>query len=106
VLLLGICLLSGFAAPTVALVALAGAFGFGANPVLMALVVRFAGQAPTLASGLTVAAFNFGTAAGSWVAGVTLSSALGVTGPAVVGTVIAALTLVPTISLARRRTAH
>jgi DHA1 family inner membrane transport protein len=100
VLLLAICLLSGYAAPTIALVTLAGAFGLGANPVLMALVVRFAGQAPTLASGLTVAAFNFGTAAGSWVAGVTLSTTLGATGPAVVGTVIAALTLIPAITVA------
>lgn len=106
VLLLAICLLAGFAAPTIALVVLAGAFGLGANPVLMSLVVRFAGQAPTLASGLTVAAFNFGTAAGTWVAGLTLSTGLGVTGPALVGAAIAALTLIPAITVAvlqRRR---
>ncbi|MFI7636043.1 MFS transporter [Nonomuraea sp. NPDC049400] len=99
VLLLAICLLSGHAAPTVALVALLGLFGLGANPVLISLAVRFAGQAPTLGSSLSVSAFNFGTAAGSWMAGLALGSALGVTGPAVVGTVIAALTLVPTIAL-------
>ncbi|MEQ4720767.1 MFS transporter [Nonomuraea sp. B19D2] len=99
VLLLAICLLSGHAAPTVALVALLGLFGLGANPVLISLAVRFAGQAPTLGSSLSVSAFNFGTAVGSWMAGLALGSALGATGPAVVGTVIAALTLIPTIAL-------
>lgn len=109
VLLLALCLLSGFAAPTVVLVALLGLFGLGANPVLISLAVRFAGRAPTLGSALTVSAFNFGTAAGSWIAGLALDSTLGATGPAVVGTVIAALTLIPTITIAvthdRRRSA-
>jgi predicted MFS family arabinose efflux permease len=61
-----------------------------------------------LASALTVSAFNLGTAIGSWIAGLTLDSSLGTTGPAIVGTVIAALTLIPTVTLAllqRRRTA-
>jgi len=99
ILLLGIGLLSGFAAPTVALVALAGVFGLGANPVLMALAVRFAGRAPTLASGLTVAAFNFGTAVGTWIAGYALDSGLGARGPVVIGIGIAALTLIPATAL-------
>ncbi|MFJ8764519.1 MFS transporter [Streptomyces clavifer] len=106
VLLLAICLLSGQAAPTIALVVLLGLFGLGANPVLISLGVRFAGRAPTLGSALTVSAFNLGTAIGSWSAGRALVSPLGVTGPAVVGTAIAALTLVPTVAIAlvqRRR---
>ncbi|MFG2409551.1 MFS transporter [Streptomyces brevispora] len=105
-LLLAVSLLAGYAVPTIILVALLGFFGLGANPVLMALAVRFARQAPVLASALTVSAFNLGTAIGSWVAGLTLNSPLGGTGPAVVGTVIAALTLIPTTALAltqRRR---
>ncbi|MEU6351422.1 MFS transporter [Streptomyces sp. NPDC047072] len=102
-LLLAICLFSGFAAPTVVLIALLGFFGLGANPVLIALAVRFAGRAPTLGSALTISAFNLGTAAGSWVAGLALDSSLGSTGPAMVGTGIAALTLIPTIALARTR---
>ncbi|KPI15937.1 major facilitator superfamily MFS_1 [Actinobacteria bacterium OK006] len=97
VLLLAICLLSGYAAPTILLVALLGLFGLGANPVLIALAVRFAGRAPTLGSALTVSAFNLGTAIGSWIAGFALESSLGAVGPAAVGTVIATLTLVPTI---------
>ena len=44
--------------------------------------------------------FNAGTAAGSWIAGLALSSTLGVTGPAAVGSVIAALTLIPTVAMA------
>ncbi|MEU6409066.1 MFS transporter [Microbispora sp. NPDC046933] len=108
VLLLAICLLSDHAWATVVLVALLGFFGLGANPVLISLSVRFAGPAPTLASALSVSAFNFGTAVGTWIAGRALDSSLGSTGPAVVGTAIAALTLIPTITIAlirRRRSA-
>ncbi|MFI6785941.1 MFS transporter [Nonomuraea sp. NPDC050383] len=103
VLLLAICLLSGYAVPTAALVALLGLFGLGANPVLISLAVRFAGRASTLGSALTVSAFNFGTAAGSSLAGLALGSALGATGPAAVGTAIAALTLIPTVTMALTR---
>ncbi len=103
VLLLALCLLADLPAAAVALVALLGFFGLGANPVLISLAVRYAGRAPTLGSALTVSAFNAGTAAGSWVAGRSLGSSLGATGPAVVGTVIAALTLIPVLLLAARR---
>ncbi|WP_275562864.1 MFS transporter [Streptomyces sp. 5-6(2022)] len=105
-LLLAVCLLSGFAAPTVVLIALLGFFGLGANPVLIALAVRFAGKAPTLGSALTISAFNLGTAAGSWTAGLALDSSLGATGPAMIGTAIAALTLIPTVTIARTRQHH
>ncbi|MFJ2559933.1 MULTISPECIES: MFS transporter [unclassified Streptomyces] len=100
VLLLAITLLAGHAAPTIALVALLGLFGLGANPVLIALAVRFAGRAPSLGSALTVSAFNLGTALGSWGAGLTLTSPLGATGPATMGMVVAALTLLPAITIA------
>ncbi|MFE2736107.1 MFS transporter [Streptomyces sp. NPDC059349] len=108
ILLLALCLLSRSAAPTIVLVALLGLFGLGANPVLISLGVRFAGRAPTLGSALTVSAFNLGTAVGSWTAGLALESPLQATGPAAVGTAIAALTLIPTIAIAltqRRRSA-
>ncbi|MEU6018020.1 MFS transporter [Streptomyces sp. NPDC047515] len=101
-LLLAICLLAGYAVATIVLVTLLGFFGLGANPVLMSLAVRYARQAPVLASALTVSAFNLGTAIGSWIAGLALGSRLGSTGPVVVGTVIAALTLIPTVALAAR----
>jgi DHA1 family inner membrane transport protein len=65
--------------------------------------VRFAGQAPTLAAALSTSSFNLGIAVGSWVAGLALTSSLGAIGPALVGTVITALTLVPLTMLAVTR---
>ncbi len=100
VVLLAICLLSASALPTVLLVTLLGLLGLSANPVLSALAVRFAGVAPTLGVAMSVSAYNVGTAAGSWAAGGALDSDLGAVGPAVVGTGIAALTLVPVAALA------
>jgi DHA1 family inner membrane transport protein len=47
-----------------------------------------------------VSAFNFGTATGSWIAGLALDSPAGAVGPAVVGTGIATLTLIPSIAIA------
>jgi predicted MFS family arabinose efflux permease len=91
---------------TSALVVLLGLFGLSANSVLIHLAVRFAREAATLGSALSVSAFNAGTAVGTAIAGAALVSPLGTTGPGLVGTVIAALTLVPTTALAiagRRR---
>ena len=109
VVLLAISMLSAHAVPTVVLVAVLGLIGLSANPVLSALAVRFAGVAPTLGVSLSVSAYNLGTAVGSWIAGLTLGSAFGATGPAVVGTLIAALTLIPAVAIAiaqRRRAAR
>ncbi|MFC4561343.1 MFS transporter [Nocardiopsis mangrovi] len=100
-ILLAICFVSSAPLPTVVLIALLGLFGLGANPVLIALAVRYAAHAPTLGSSLSVAAFNTGTAAATWLGGIALESGLGATGPVAVGTAIAALTLVPAIALAR-----
>jgi predicted MFS family arabinose efflux permease len=107
VVLLAVCLLSTHAGPTVVLLVLLGLFGLSANPVLSALAVRFAGTAPTLGVAMSVSAYNLGTAVGSGIAGASLGSGLGATGPAVVGTGIAAMTLVPAVAVAvvhRRRT--
>ncbi|WP_280434006.1 MFS transporter [Nocardia carnea] len=57
-----------------------------------------------LASSLATAAFNLGTAAGSALAATTLSTALGVTGPAVLGAAITATALIPIAALAATRT--
>jgi predicted MFS family arabinose efflux permease len=51
---------------------------------------------------MSVSAYNLGTAVGSGIAGRALDSGLGATGPAVVGTAFAVLTLVPTIAIALR----
>jgi DHA1 family inner membrane transport protein len=108
VVLLALCLLSSHLVLTVLLVALLGLLGLSANPVLSSLAVRFAGVAPTLGVAMSVSAYNLGTAVGSGLAGRALDSGLGAAGPAVVGTVIAALTVVPTVAIAlvqRRRAA-
>ncbi|MFE7276701.1 MFS transporter [Streptomyces sp. NPDC057623] len=87
----------------VALVFLMALAGFTVNPVVTALAMRFAGDAPTLASALTTSAFNVGVAAGSALAGTALDS-VGPTGPPLVGAAVAALTLLPLIALAVRGT--
>ncbi|MEK0099831.1 MFS transporter [Streptomyces sp. A475] len=93
----------------IALVFLMALTGFTVNPVVTSLAVRFAGDAPTLTSALTTSAYNTGIAAGSALAGTALNSSLGLTGPVLVGTVSAALTLLPLSALtlgARRRPAR
>lgn len=88
---------------TVILVVLLGAAGLGANPVLIAQTLRHAGTGSTLASSLTTAAFNLGTAAGSALAATTLSTPLGVVGPAVLGAALTGSALAPVAVLAARR---
>lgn len=105
-ILLAMTLLTGSTWVTVALVVLLGLFGLSANSVLIHLAVGFAGRAATLGSALAVASFNTGTAIGTAIAGAVLATPLGLTGPALVGTIIVALTLIPAITLAlvsRRR---
>ncbi|HEY1641123.1 MAG TPA: MFS transporter [Streptosporangiaceae bacterium] len=102
VTLLAICLVSRHALPVVVLLVLLGLTGMAVNPVLISLAVRFAGPAPALASALSTSSFNVGIAAGSWVAGITLDSSLRELGPPLVGTCIAALTVIPLLVLATR----
>ncbi|WP_371575509.1 MFS transporter [Streptomyces sp. NBC_01314] len=88
---------------TVVLVTVMGVTGFAAAPVLGALIMRFAGSAPTLASALGSSASNVGIAIGSAVAGIALASSLRQAGPPLVGAVAAALTLVPLTALGLMR---
>ncbi|MFF1257439.1 MFS transporter [Streptomyces sp. NPDC058321] len=99
-ILLALIPLSTSPAGAVAPIFLMALAEFTINPVVTALTVRFAGDAPTLASALTTSAYNTGIAAGSALAGQALASSLGVTGPALVGAVLAGLTLLPLIALA------
>ncbi|MCT9870514.1 MFS transporter [Paenarthrobacter aurescens] len=88
-------LFSHYAVVTVVLIFLLGLFGMATNPILIGKAVGYAGHAPTLASALSTSAFNLGTAVGSWMAGFALESALGATGPVLVGTGVAALYFLP-----------
>ncbi|MFI5681965.1 MFS transporter [Streptomyces cellulosae] len=102
--LLLLTLFSASPVAAVVLVTLMGMAGFAPTPVLGALALRFAGSAPTLVSGLSGSAPNVGIALGSWTAGIALTSPLKQAGPPLVGTVAAALTLVPLTALALART--
>lgn len=93
--LVGLLLFSHSPIATVVLVFLLGLFGMSTNPILIGKAVGYAEEAPTLASALATSAFNVGTAVGSWIAGFALESALGATGPVVVGATIAALYFLP-----------
>lgn len=68
-----------------------GVAGMGIPPVGTGLAVRFAPASPTLAAAIAVAAFNGGTAIGTWVGASALGSSLRTVGPLTVGLVMAAL---------------
>ena len=92
---------------TVASLVLMGAFGFATVPGLQMRVMSFAPDAPTMASGANIAAFNLGNALGAWLGGVTISAGLGYTSPIWAGsgiTVLALLVLLFATRLLRRST--
>ncbi|MFD0885283.1 MFS transporter, partial [Streptosporangium algeriense] len=68
-------------AVVVALMTLLGVVGFATAPGLQLRIMSLAKDAPTLASGANIAALNVGNALGAWLAGLTLTTALGYTGP-------------------------
>jgi DHA1 family inner membrane transport protein len=86
---------------TIASLLLMGGFGFGTVPGLQARVMHFAGDAPTLASGANIAAFNLGNALGAWLGGVTISAGLGYTSPIWAGAGITSLALIVMLYAAR-----
>ena len=75
---------------TVVSLVLMGLFGFATVPGLQMRILAYAEQAPTVASGANIAAFNVGNATGAWLGGITITAGLGYTSPIWVG---AALTL-------------
>ncbi|CDO31398.1 MFS transporter [Mycolicibacterium porcinum] len=89
---------SEHSAVAVIVVVLLGACGLGANPVLIAQILQHA-CGSTLASGLATAAFNLGTAGGSALAAATLTTSLGLSGPAVLGAAITGSAMVPLATL-------
>jgi predicted MFS family arabinose efflux permease len=94
--LVAITLWGGNGLVAIALLVLLGAAAMVTNPVLVALVVRAAGGANTLAVALSTSSFNIGIAFGSALGGAALSSAaLGLQGPSIVGSALTALALLP-----------
>ncbi|MEU6204010.1 MFS transporter [Micromonospora musae] len=90
VVLAAFALTAGNKASTIAALVLMGGFGFATVPPLQMRIMHYAQQAPTLASGANIAAFNVGNALGAWVGGLTIAAGLGYTSPIWAG---AALTL-------------
>jgi DHA1 family inner membrane transport protein len=70
---------------TVVLLVLMGTIGLAAAPGLQVRTMKYAGDAPTLASGANIAAFNVGNALGAWLGGLALAAGFGFVSPLWVG---------------------
>jgi DHA1 family inner membrane transport protein len=95
-------LLAGSGTATIVALFLMGGTGFGTVPGLQSRIMGYAGQAPTLASGANIGAFNVGNALGAWAGGIGISAGLGYTSPIWIGAGITALALVVMIVAASR----
>jgi DHA1 family chloramphenicol resistance protein-like MFS transporter len=91
---------------TVALAVLLGGFGFAVNPALNTRVFALAGDAPTLAAGTNVSAFNIGITVGPWLGGLAIEAGAGYPSIAWIGSAlgVAALAAVAVSAVLARRT--
>lgn len=80
-----------------------GFVAFAATPGLQLRVMRYAGDAPTMASAANIAAFNLGNALGVLFGGWAIAAGLGWASPAFTGAAMAAAGLA-VLLLARRKT--
>ncbi len=86
--------LSTMPAPTLLLLSLLGVTGYLANPMLVALAIRYAGAAPNLATAISTSAFNFGVTVTTAIAAAALAG-VGPIGPVIVGASTFALLFIP-----------
>ncbi len=77
--------------PVAVVLLVLGLVGFATTPPLQLRVMRFAGDAPTMASAANIAAFNAGNAIGSALGGATIALGLGWVSPVWAGLVMAVL---------------
>lgn len=77
--------------PVAVVLLVLGLVGFATTPPLQLRVMRFAGDAPTMASAANIAAFNAGNAIGSALGGATIALGLGWVSPVWAGLVMALL---------------
>ncbi|MET7662305.1 Cmx/CmrA family chloramphenicol efflux MFS transporter [Streptomyces sp. NPDC005373] len=77
VFLVALALLGGFAVAAVVLSFLLGFSAFYTAPALNARMFNVAGAAPTLAGATTTAAFNLGNTGGPWLGGTVIDAGLG-----------------------------
>ena len=90
VVMIAFALVAGSKPATIVALVAMGGFGFATVPGLQLRIMQYAGDAPTLASGANIAAFNVGNALGAWLGGLTITAGLGYTSPLWIG---AAMTL-------------
>ncbi len=79
-----LAIFAGFASSqvvTIFALVLMGGFGFATVPGLQMRIMSYADDAPTLASGANIAAFNIGNAFGAWLGGLTIAAGWGYTSP-------------------------
>lgn len=79
-----LAIFAGFASSqvvTILALVLMGGFGFATVPGLQMRIMSYADDAPTLASGANIAAFNIGNAFGAWLGGLTIAAGWGYTSP-------------------------
>jgi DHA1 family inner membrane transport protein len=106
VILGAFALLAAVPAAAVAALVLMGAFGFATVPALQLRVLRSADDAPTLASGANIAAFNVGNALGAWLGGLTIAAGLGYASPLWVGAAMTLVALAVVAAAAAVRAGH
>jgi len=94
VVLIAYGLLASYRIPVAVLLVVMGLVGFAATPALQLRVMRFADDAPTMASAANIAAFNLGNAIASAIGAATIALGLGWRSPVWVG---AAMALVGTL---------
>lgn len=75
---------------------LMGFIGFATTPALQLRVVRFASDAPTMASAANIAAFNLGNALATFLGGWAIAAGLGWTSPIWIGTAMTGLAAILT----------
>ncbi|WP_313811454.1 MFS transporter [Glutamicibacter sp.] len=105
VVLIGFGALASSQMATIISLFLMGGFGFGTVPGLQSRIMKYAGSAPTLASGANIGAFNVGNALGAWAGGVGIAAGLGYTSPIWIGatiTVTALLVMFVAATLAKK----
>jgi len=85
VVLIGYALVAQWRGPVAVALLLMGLVGFATTPAFQLRVMRFAGDAPTMASAANIAAFNLGNAIGSALGGAAIALGLGWRSPIWVG---------------------
>ncbi|MEU9894774.1 Cmx/CmrA family chloramphenicol efflux MFS transporter [Streptomyces phaeochromogenes] len=108
VLLVALALLGQYAVAAVTLAFLLGVSAFYTAPALNARMFNVAGKAPTLAGATTTAAFNLGNTGGPWIGGAVIDAGLGFASPAWAGaalTVTAGAVTAASLRLHRRTAA-